>query len=564
MFMIILLLFLYDSKPVFEWHGASLNSFVSVFATISKTLLLMAVSSCLGQWKYIYFYREKRKLIEFDVFDGASRGPEGSFHLLWHIRFRSLAVIGALITIFALAFDPFVQQIIGIEELQTEGKFNSTAVPRAMRYSEGVMYDIKATGYQVNKSYYAAIISKSSFSMQASILSGLTSDITRIAQQVPVRCPSGHCQWKPYKSLAVCSRCSNVTKSLKNSTVIYTTKDPYTFPFVLFMDDNPSSAFTAGSVSTLALPNGLYVDIGYSPAALTCGTNNRSKTISFMDEESLIWSTSMIKQVGSSHNYAATECVLYYCVKEFRSQFINGTLLETSEMVSLAQSPDSWRPLDESLPDPSPGTLDTHVEYLRNDLQFGKDYRLSQAAINGIGGQIASVFSLSKAILNATGYYVDREHFSPAVMQPLFESSNLSNTFEALAYSMTNVMRVNDDNSTTVEGTAGVVVYHIRWVWICLPLGVVLGGCLFLILTISHQRNCGLAIWKTSSLAVLKCGAAIGSHMQDSKFIGDMEDKASKTQIAPFGSVIVEFGRTLQTMDAADSCRSLVGANVAD
>lgn len=372
--------------------------------------------------------------------------------------------------------------------------------------------------------------------MQAAILSGLSSDIITIAQQVPVRCPSDHCQWKPYESLAVCSSCSDITKSLNNSTKIYTTEHGYALPFVFFMDNNPPTAFKTGPISTLALPNGLYVDIGYSPAALTFGTNNRSKTISFMDKESLMWSTSMIKQVGSSDDYTATECALYYCVKEFRSHFVNGTLLETSRIVSLAQSPNSWRPLDESLPDPSPGTLDTYMEYRRNDLQFGKDYRLSQAAINGIGGQIGSVFSLPEAILNATGYYLDREQFAPAAMQPLFESSNLSNTFEALAYSMTNVMRVNDDNRTTVEGTARVAVYHIRWVWICLPLGVVLGGCLFLILTISYQRSCGLAIWKTSSLAVLKCGAAIGSLLQDSKHIGDMEDKASKTRIAPFGS----------------------------
>lgn len=377
--------------------------------------------------------------------------------------------------------------------------------------------------------------------MQAAILSGLTSDITTITQQVPVRCPSGHCQWRPYESLAVCSSCSDITQSLNNSTKIYTKKHGYNYAYLFFMDDNPGMAMETGPISTLTLPNGLHVDIGYSPAAVTRGTNNRSETISFIDKESLMWSTSMIKQVGSSLDYTATECALYYCVKEFRSQFVNGTLLESSKIVSLAQSPNSWRALDDSLPDPSPGTLSTFMEYRRSDLQFGKDYNISQAAINGIGGHLDTVFNMPEAILNATGYYLDRRQFRPAAMQPLFESSNLSNTFEALAYSMTNVMRVNEDNRTTVQGTAGVAVYHIRWVWICLPLGVVLGGCLFLILTISHQRSCGLAIWKTSSLAVLKCGAAIGSVLQDSKHVGDMEDKASKTQIAPFDSGISEW-----------------------
>lgn len=53
-------------------------------------------------------------------------------------------MIGALITILALAFDPFLQQIIGIEEFQNEGKLNSTSIPRALRYSEGILYTISS------------------------------------------------------------------------------------------------------------------------------------------------------------------------------------------------------------------------------------------------------------------------------------------------------------------------------------------------------------------------------------------------------------------------------------
>lgn len=99
MLMIVVLLHLYDSKPIFEWHGASLNSFVSVFATLSKALLLLAVSSCLGQWKYISFSQKKRKLIEFDTYDSASRGPKGSLQLLWQTRLRCEMILCALIRV---------------------------------------------------------------------------------------------------------------------------------------------------------------------------------------------------------------------------------------------------------------------------------------------------------------------------------------------------------------------------------------------------------------------------------------------------------------------------------
>lgn len=76
-----------NQKPIFKWHDLTLNTLVSIFTTIAKTLLMFTVSSCIGQWKYITFSRNRRKLIEFATLDSASRGPKGSFDLLWQTRF---------------------------------------------------------------------------------------------------------------------------------------------------------------------------------------------------------------------------------------------------------------------------------------------------------------------------------------------------------------------------------------------------------------------------------------------------------------------------------------------
>jgi len=82
------LLLYYDKQPIFKWHGLSLNTIVSTISTISKTLQLFIVSACISQWKYIAFSKNKRKLIEFERFDSASRGPQGSLTLLWKTRLR--------------------------------------------------------------------------------------------------------------------------------------------------------------------------------------------------------------------------------------------------------------------------------------------------------------------------------------------------------------------------------------------------------------------------------------------------------------------------------------------
>jgi hypothetical protein len=85
---IAILLSRYDEKPLVAWHGVGLNALVAVFSTISKTLLLFAVSSCLGQWAYLNFAQKRSKLIDFDTFVSASQGPQGSFFLLLQTRFR--------------------------------------------------------------------------------------------------------------------------------------------------------------------------------------------------------------------------------------------------------------------------------------------------------------------------------------------------------------------------------------------------------------------------------------------------------------------------------------------
>jgi hypothetical protein len=149
--MILVLLKVYDNRPIFVWHGATLNTFVSTIATLGKAMLLFTVSACMSQWKYIWFSQAQRKLIDFEVFDSASRGPSGSLSLLWSVNFRqalswelvlkltvqrSLVSIGAGITILSLAIDPFVQQIVGVGERQVDTT-NSTTIARALRYSRG-------------------------------------------------------------------------------------------------------------------------------------------------------------------------------------------------------------------------------------------------------------------------------------------------------------------------------------------------------------------------------------------------------------------------------------------
>jgi len=103
-----------NEKPLTQWKSKiSLNAIISVFATISKSALLVPVTASVSQLKWLHFEQKAHILEEMDTFDRSSRGPLGALELLIRVNLRAPAAsIGAVIILLALAIDPFTQQIL--------------------------------------------------------------------------------------------------------------------------------------------------------------------------------------------------------------------------------------------------------------------------------------------------------------------------------------------------------------------------------------------------------------------------------------------------------------------
>lgn len=85
---IIVLLAVENGVPLESWHFyLSFNTIISVLGTISRSSLASAVGSCLAQEKWNWFRKRQDHLYIFDRIDNASRGPLGSFKLLFWMRF---------------------------------------------------------------------------------------------------------------------------------------------------------------------------------------------------------------------------------------------------------------------------------------------------------------------------------------------------------------------------------------------------------------------------------------------------------------------------------------------
>ncbi|KAK7750481.1 hypothetical protein SLS62_007560 [Diatrype stigma] len=111
----------------------------------------------------------------------------------------------------------------------------------------------------------------------------------------------------------------------------------------------------------------------------------------------------------------------------------------------------------------------------------------------------------------------------PPVTQALYESTNLSATFDNAARSLSDWMRNRGDsrssgagsNSNTnkrgdgeesmVQGTALQYVIRIRvnWAYLSLPLATIVAGCLFVLFSVLETRRLGLQPWKTDVTATL-------------------------------------------------------------
>lgn len=103
----------YNNKPSPKIAGLTLNAIVATLGAGAEASLIFAVSNSIGQLKWVWFGgTTPRPLLDAEIFDDASRGPLGSCKMLFAGTRRSAASLGAMLTVLAIAFNPFVQLVI--------------------------------------------------------------------------------------------------------------------------------------------------------------------------------------------------------------------------------------------------------------------------------------------------------------------------------------------------------------------------------------------------------------------------------------------------------------------
>ncbi|KAL8923219.1 MAG: hypothetical protein Q9172_003238 [Xanthocarpia lactea] len=473
---IVVILFVYDGSSLPDWPSVfTINSVISFLSTISKLSIMAAASAALSQCKWLWYRQaEPRQLQDLQMFDDASRGPWGAIQLLLSLRARHLAFVGALVVLLTNFFDPFLQQVV---------VYHSRSVPSGTAPEMA-----RSRIYAARSDEGLPLPSLVDLSMKASIYNGVFDIKDNADAGISHTCSTGDCSWQDFSTLAICSRCVDITKYVEKEC-------------------------SNGKCHLLYIPNG--PTLSGLGGQINSSVTNVSSELQGIEPSVLRFTSLLSKKVADPDDALAVECSLYYCIGKYAASVTDGII----EQNLLA----SWRNDSARLDTKSDLILNPPASF--SNKSGTEPFRITHLAAVALNSFMSKTFTGSGGI-NSSG-----SAFSSDVMHALYDTSNLTKRIENLATSMTNSIRGQDDN---VSGPAYGVAWtsetyvHVRWGWLAFPATLILLATCFLLGVILETSYRDILVWKTSNIALLFHGRSLRLSSQSGKPVSKLSEMTSR------------------------------------
>ncbi|KAI0837192.1 hypothetical protein F5Y06DRAFT_93617 [Hypoxylon sp. FL0890] len=459
-------MYFFDGKLEPEWNNNFKFSTIIVAVMSCFRLALKAViESCISQgaWIWVSAFRKGKveaRLEDFKLFSEASTGIWGSLVLIWRMKGKHLACVGAAIVILAQGFETFSSQMIGFDDEPTPFVSNTGAntlhVPPPPRAE--TWHNIVPRGVDMSLG----------LSTKAAIYDGI---IGGTMPTLPVVCSTANCVWPPFPTLGVCGSC---TESLFRTTSI-------------------SRQDSAASVFVFAVsPTG---------GSLNAFSSNSQAFFSAFDMMS-------VSQTPSETGVRAHECALWFCLQSYNVTVTNG--VQSSTMIA------NW-----SKTNFSSSTSGHFGEFTFVDIPPDlcvKDQTRYTVPEDSI--QALKTFMDSLMVGNASTTAGTTSYSSDWVEAMHNATSNLDDWIARLALSMTNDIRqsgsFDTDNTPEYSGTAYVMASHVRvnWYFVFYPLTLMTLAFCYLAETVWRTSRDQVCAWKGDSLPMLFCNVDQSIHAQ--------------------------------------------------
>lgn len=469
-----------NGRPITSWPSiVSPNAVISLLSTIGKAALLLPITAAISQLKWVSVQNRVNTMENLDTYDQASRGPLGSLWLLYHFRLRPMLVAwGALLVVISVAVDPFTQLLLHVEPHMTQPKNDKAFIPMSNAYD----FDSpQKTDMPRDTTMRAAIVAT---------MYGLNSDL-------PYTCSSGNCRWSDFSTLAVCSKCQNVTAQLNYNCRTSRVRGEYmsyrcnfSFPGGATFSREPGPNI---SVRSLDVPSP-----ALDASAISLFDHMQSKSIGLANISTLRFADFD----NEYQQFHAEECRLSWCEQMFHNTHsINGTLQWANVTESDLQIED---------PESNPPTF-IPVSGGRPPTSSNRRYTINALGWSDMSNLLTSIFTPSG--ISDDNHVTSTEQRKDALtgnsieedfIRLLAYNDNTGQVVDALATAMSNQIR-QGKGSTQFRGEAwrSEAFYYVRWPVYIFHAAFALLGIAFTVFVVVWSERSRAQAWKSSSLALL-------------------------------------------------------------
>lgn len=488
-------------------------------------------------------------MVDFEIFDKASRGAWGSFLLLFRTRGRSLAALGAVLTLLLLATDTFFQQVTDYPDRWALEHLAST-IARSVYYKPRYIPEF-FLGWESSQYDTNTLTTVQKYLYGNGTHATQSGNATR--PDIPVSCPASNCTWPEYNTLAVCSNCVEMDASelltyvCLNTTIDWSahstgpTKNVPTGQVCGYFVNATSEKPTL--MSGYIVPNDTKVDSEHGEALLvrmlslteiyTKKSFYGDGSIHFKDLRNTMLDALIVsarngtESVYSGQEPVVHECVLSWCVKTIKSTYTWGDYQEEVTATSQNTTAGPWAWDSFEVPEEEGGGwYVTYLEEINVEAPISSLSRTNNTtptqsfgAGNGTAANMMAIFDdffpsyYTSDGLNSTPTLRYKNFLAGPSIRTLefnaWQSPNdIASHLKRLAVAMTNAIRSNAESNSMVSGLA----YNrkqfvlVRWEWLVFPLTLLVLSLGFLIATIIRTSEDGqddFGIWKTSAMPTL-------------------------------------------------------------
>ncbi|KAI0970343.1 hypothetical protein F4678DRAFT_473222 [Xylaria arbuscula] len=519
-----------DNQPLSTFHFYfSVNTVISALSVIVKTPLAFAIGSCLGQGKWSWFTKRSGPLSGFVTFDDASRGPLGCVSLLWWLKSRHWASLGAWVTLLLLGVDPFWQAVIQYSGKLVPIEHDDSSILTSRQLNVGDWYgdDAVTLDYHGYDNVYKSYILYPDIGMTATLLiAAVNSSSSDLTQPPGISCRTGNCTWPLYTTLGICNTCFDVTDQvIKKQGFGMPDEDPFSScqdtSFVV--EENYTSYILPYPTDRRAILQNFNGYIHQSP--FECELRSRVglspafrplDTYKFKESRTLLASFALLELSDAYWNNLttieqstpkATECAFEFCALAYEAQMRDGRPRESVLSLSKERVNDSYSPIGDLSPEIQGSRLTT-AQFTSLIPRYDLQVTLSQDL--GFKNRLR-VFNITQRSIATMMDDLTRNATLDGITFGISNTTNIRQTFDNIAHLLTYRMREVDGGIALGSSEQWVVFTHVRWQFVIFPVITLVFGYIFTIGAILDSQRLDLRTMKSDTISTLIWGLDNGT-----------------------------------------------------